>query len=114
MDYLHLQPLSILLHEVLKAPHGYIYLLGDHPWNADTEGLLFFTDIYGEVMLETRHPDFMRAKNLKLVMEIGRAEDAVRNAYFQKPNVSIAELVRCFNYHYAHSGYLDLSSDDIE
>ena len=104
MNDLKLEPLALLLPRMLNGSHGDIYLQGDYPWNADSLGLLFYSEGYDIDPLETEFPDFKASNRLQYVMQTGRAEDALRNAYMQKelmhkPELSIAEAVSCFNFH---------------
>lgn len=108
---LELEPLYIMLQKVYNAPYGYIYLQGDHPWNGTSLGLIYYTDRFDSVLLEEEYPEFVHQHQLQRVMQIDRAEDAMRNAFFQKEQPTYAELVACFNFHYLRSGYLVLSKD---
>ncbi|MEO0597042.1 MAG: hypothetical protein AAF126_13085, partial [Chloroflexota bacterium] len=89
--------------------YGYIYLQGNFPWDKDSLGLIFETDVYDDVLLEDINPELIKTKRLTRVMQISRAEDAIRNAFMQKNDVTRDELVACFNNHYENDGYLDLS-----
>jgi hypothetical protein len=112
-DKLKLEPLYVLLPKMLNSRHGDVYLQGDYPWNAYSLGLLFYSDGYGTNTLETHFPDFIKNHRLSYVMQIGRAEDALRNAYFQiealgQTELSMEDAVACFNHHYRYDGYLEL------
>ncbi len=111
---LSLKPLSDLLQEVYNAPPGDIYLQGSYPWNKDSLGILFYTDGFGEPLLRPENPEWLQENNLQRVMQIGRAEDAMSNAFAQKEDISIDEAVACFNFHYANDGYLDLSESQSD
>lgn len=111
---LELEPLYRLLQKVYNAPFGYIYLQGEYPWSKDSLGLLYFTDPYEPVPLEVKDSGLVVKHRLREVMQTGRAEDAMRNALMQKEHLSFDEAVECFNYHYRHSGYFNLSSDSVE
>ncbi len=104
-----LEPLFLLLQKVYNAPFGYIYLEGEYPWRKDSLGLIYFTDPYNPIPLETKFPGLVKEHSLQQVMQVGRAEDAMRNAFMQKEHLTFDEAVACFNYHYQHSGYLSLS-----
>lgn len=114
---LKLEPLASLLprmFEGLEGSKGCVYLQGDYPWHEESLGLLYFTqDVYEEHPLESEFPGFYVSSGLQFVMNRGRAEDALRNAFRQREymgesGLSIRDAVACFNFHYKHDGYLEL------
>ncbi len=108
MSELPLVPLSELLKQAFRSENGYIYLQGTYPWRTESLGVLCEADMYSDKLLEDEQPDFCKLNNLHPVMQTQLVEDLVRNAFLQKPDVTVRELIACFNNYYQNDSFLDL------
>lgn len=106
---LKLKALSLIINELYDMPSGYLYVASPiETINKDSLAMIYSSELFDGEMLEELYPEIIQKYNLNRIISLQRAEDALINAFYQKEQPTLQELIKCLAFHAEKSGYLDL------
>ena len=75
------------------------------------------TEIYlaSEEEMDKEDPNIIKVEGVVLLYILGTAiaQDIVENAQQQKPNVTVEELIKAFNYYYKNDAFIEFDNNNL-